>query len=703
MEAGSDVELVESCRRGDREAFQQMVERYQSLLCSLTYSLTGDFGLSQDLAQETFLTAWRELPRLREPARLRGWLCGIARNLANNTRRRTEREARATTAAWEAATEVPAPDPTPAEHAVSRDEAAIVWQALEQVPEAYREPLILFYREQQSVQNTAALLGLSEDAVKQRLSRGRKLVQEQVLALVESTLERTTPGKVFTLAVLGAVPALAPASAAASVAATAAKGTAAAKSAAGLGGLSAILGPVLGVLGGYLGLKASIDNTRSPRERALVVALVRLALIFVVNFTVTIFAFLFLGRRLTQTHPAIYVGVLAGLMVLYTTSLLGLAVWGKRRLSAIRSEEAGLAAAAETPELDLDPQRRSFEFKSKWRLLGLPLLHVKFGDYYARKFAVARGWIAIGDSACGVLFAAGWVAVGGIAFGGVLGIGLLASALAAFGGVALGVEAVGIAAFGGCAFGWMAAWGGVALSRGYALGGAAVAPHANDPAAREFFKTGLATTATTLLRHAYVLVIFAVWPLILSWRQRCDRGGEGAGGKPPPAPQNASMSQEEGPTPEPPRAGESRSGAAGPDPESRKRDRRKRLWRLAALAVVFGVSLYFFVTLRPLMKSAGSIVAYILTLFSFLCIIFQSLGLFLRGGFTPGWQIRCPKCGLTVDASKGGMVRIGAWGVDHRWGWCSRCQKHRMLIIEPKPPADGTKDQAGPKGNDSHS
>ena len=71
----------------------------------------------------------------------------------------------------------------PVEHAISKEEEAILWWSLEHIPQNYREPLVLFYREGQSVERVAEALELSEDAVKQRLSRGRKLLQQQVLPL----------------------------------------------------------------------------------------------------------------------------------------------------------------------------------------------------------------------------------------------------------------------------------------------------------------------------------------------------------------------------------------------------------------------------------------------------------------------------------------------------------------------------------------
>ena len=110
--------------------------------------------------------------------------------------------------------EPPSLEPLPPDQAIGREEEAILWRSLERIPEIYREPLVLFYRKHQSIEAVAQGLELSEDAVKQRLSRGRKLLHEQVLAFVEGALERTNPDRAFTAGVLAALPALAAAKAA---------------------------------------------------------------------------------------------------------------------------------------------------------------------------------------------------------------------------------------------------------------------------------------------------------------------------------------------------------------------------------------------------------------------------------------------------------------------------------------------------------
>src|SRR5438067_11060368 len=190
----SDSELVTQSLPGDRDAFGSIVARYQSLLCSLAYRATGSLSQSEDLAQETFVTAWKQLADLREPEKLRSWLCRISRNLTYDALRRQGREPIHKAESLEEIRESPGPEPLPSDYTISREEEAILWRSIERIPESYRQPLVLYYREHQSVENVAAALDLSEDAVKQRLSRGRKLLHEQVVAFVEGALERTSPG-----------------------------------------------------------------------------------------------------------------------------------------------------------------------------------------------------------------------------------------------------------------------------------------------------------------------------------------------------------------------------------------------------------------------------------------------------------------------------------------------------------------------------
>src|SRR5258706_15459726 len=105
----SDSELVAESLAGNRDAFGWIVARYQSLICSLAYSATGSLSQSEDLAQETFVAAWKQLSALREPEKLRPWLCGIARNLIYGALRRQGREPAHGAGPLELADDAPSP------------------------------------------------------------------------------------------------------------------------------------------------------------------------------------------------------------------------------------------------------------------------------------------------------------------------------------------------------------------------------------------------------------------------------------------------------------------------------------------------------------------------------------------------------------------------------------------------------------------
>lgn len=333
----SDPELLEECLSGNRQAFGQVAERYQSLICAIAYSATGDLGLSEDLAQETFVTAWKRLGELRDRTKLRAWLCGIARNLINTSIRRRRRDVIAHADPLEEAYETLSLTPTPRERAITKEQEAILWRALEEIPASYREPLILYYREQRSVQRVAEALELSEDAVKQRLSRGRRMLKDQVAAFVEETLAGTGPKKVFTIAVLAALPAAAPQVASAGIAALVTKGTAAAKSAAATGLAGAVWGPLLGMLGGFIGVWASIKNTRSPRERRFMVKMAWIAIAYVLGF---LGIFFFSLVTLSSSVPlSTLICILVAMCGVYAIGLFALVQWSNYRQRQIQIED----------------------------------------------------------------------------------------------------------------------------------------------------------------------------------------------------------------------------------------------------------------------------------------------------------------------------------------------------------------------------
>jgi RNA polymerase sigma factor (sigma-70 family) len=513
-----DAQLVELSRSGNRDAFARIVERYQSLVCALTYSASGNVQASEDLAQVTFITAWCQLKQLREPAKLKAWLCRIARNVATDSHRQQQRTPTANAGELD---ESLATQETPRDHVISAEEQAILWRVLEGLPETYREPLVLFYRQGQSVSEVAEVMELSEDAVKQRLSRGRELLSERTAKFVETALHTSGPGKAFTLGVLAVLPALTISAKAATVGAAAAKGSTTAKAAAATGLLGAILGPLLLLVGSYAGYRIDIDVARSDEERGHINAYYRKVGVFAAGIFMAFAAFVFWLCRNQPSHSLLISLLIPGLVVIYllTTFVFTAVALGRRRkyYFGVLAREFGGRLPAPT-----------WEYRSRLSLLGLPLVHIRIGDGFdvLRKPVVA--WIAVGSYAVGALVAfaevaiapisLGWCAIGLLPFGGIA-IGLLSLGGCSLGVWTFGGLALGWMAYGGCAIAWKAALGGIALAHDYALGGIAYGGPGGIEAAKTFIHSNaFFHYMQSLFRYFFWLNLLWLVPLLAMWR-----------------------------------------------------------------------------------------------------------------------------------------------------------------------------------------
>src|SRR5712672_1595934 len=90
----SSADLVARACRGDEEAFRLIFERYSRPVISFIYDLVSDRGLAEELTQETFVRAFRSLPKLRQETKLSTWLFGIAKNVARESLRSRARDNR---------------------------------------------------------------------------------------------------------------------------------------------------------------------------------------------------------------------------------------------------------------------------------------------------------------------------------------------------------------------------------------------------------------------------------------------------------------------------------------------------------------------------------------------------------------------------------------------------------------------------------
>lgn len=259
---------VRAAARGDQEAFARLVDATRTLVCSIALAILRDVEASRDVAQDVFLSAWRDLGKLRNPASFLPWLRQMTRNRAHHVLRDRVRSRRVISDAGADDLMAAATDPRPGagEILLADEERRLLAEALEALSDESREVVTLYYREGRSVRQVADLLGLREEAVKQRLTRARSRLRREMLDRLGETLQRTAPGATFTAGLMTTLALGAPASAAAAGFGTAAKlAPGGLKLAALFGG--AALGAACGILGIVRGARPLLARARDEQER----------------------------------------------------------------------------------------------------------------------------------------------------------------------------------------------------------------------------------------------------------------------------------------------------------------------------------------------------------------------------------------------------------------------------------------------------
>jgi RNA polymerase sigma factor (sigma-70 family) len=233
-------------RGGDQAAFHRLVDRCANTVTAIAFAILRNVEASEDVAQEVFLAAWSKLRSLRNPASFLPWLRQVTRNQAHLWQRAHQREI----ADGELLLTVEDGRPSPADRVLRDEEIRLVREVLDALPDEAREVLVLYYREECSSRQVAHLLGISEDAVRQRVSRARAMLRAEVLQRFGGTAARTAPGTAFGIAVAAALTMTAPtvsAAVAASAASTKIGGAAVVAKASLAGGVLGWLGVLMGM------------------------------------------------------------------------------------------------------------------------------------------------------------------------------------------------------------------------------------------------------------------------------------------------------------------------------------------------------------------------------------------------------------------------------------------------------------------------
>ena len=189
--AGMDeAALVASAKNGDRDAFSELVVRHASAVLTVAWRILGDRGLAEDVAQETFLAAFRSLGSFRVEARFSTWLYRIAVNKCRDLLRTRSGERGVDLRGSETDGDTVEPVGTsplhrsPEAQLLDKQRARHVAEALKRLPPLYREAFVLRHIEGLSYDEMRDVLGVDGGTLRMRVYKARQELSRELAWLV---------------------------------------------------------------------------------------------------------------------------------------------------------------------------------------------------------------------------------------------------------------------------------------------------------------------------------------------------------------------------------------------------------------------------------------------------------------------------------------------------------------------------------------
>ncbi len=174
-ESPDDAELVLRCQKKDREAFGQLVTRHAGAILNVVARMVGNQADAQDLVQETFVSAFRSLPKFRADSRFSTWLHRIAINKTKDWLRGQSRKREREVENDESRdiTQTVPDDRTPETELSQKQTAHYMEEAIQVLPPLYREAFILKHVEGLDYEEMTEILGVGRDTLKMRVYKAR--------------------------------------------------------------------------------------------------------------------------------------------------------------------------------------------------------------------------------------------------------------------------------------------------------------------------------------------------------------------------------------------------------------------------------------------------------------------------------------------------------------------------------------------------
>lgn len=172
-----DYELIENCLDGKQEAFSELVSRYKRLIYSVVYNMIKDKQEVSDISQEVFIKIYKSLARYNPDYKFSTWSVKITTNLCLDILRKKKIDS----IPIEEIESVSSGVPTPEDKYIDKERSIRIKKAIEELPEKYKTPIILFHQNGLSYSEMTEILGEPMTIIKNRLYRARLMLKEKLL------------------------------------------------------------------------------------------------------------------------------------------------------------------------------------------------------------------------------------------------------------------------------------------------------------------------------------------------------------------------------------------------------------------------------------------------------------------------------------------------------------------------------------------
>jgi len=174
----SDYELICLCLKGEQIFFEELVNRYKNLVYSIVVRMINDKDEADDLAQEIFIKIYRNLDKYQTDYKFSTWIIRISTNHVIDYHRKKRVE---TTNIEDVEYELPSGS-SPEEVFFEKEKSRVLSQALQELPDMYKVPLVLYHQQSLSYQEIADVINEPLSKVKNRIFRGRKMLKENLIS-----------------------------------------------------------------------------------------------------------------------------------------------------------------------------------------------------------------------------------------------------------------------------------------------------------------------------------------------------------------------------------------------------------------------------------------------------------------------------------------------------------------------------------------